>query len=102
MIYLANPHPSLRSAMVADTIASVEVSLPAATAKWSKELYLPKGIQNLKTPSGGDWVILLRFHSNILVMTANHPPEPGEVIPVRLFPFSEKLSPHAPDSILIH
>ena len=72
VIYLANPdHPSPGSAMAANTIANIEVSIPAATArwfspssgKWSEEVQLPKGIQNLKAPSGGDWVILLKTPS---------------------------------------
>jgi hypothetical protein len=72
VIYLANPdHPSPGIAMAADTIANIKVSLPAATAKWfspssgkwSEEMQLSKGIQNLKAPSGGDWIILLRFFS---------------------------------------
>ncbi|MEA3460645.1 MAG: amidohydrolase family protein, partial [Bacteroidota bacterium] len=72
VIYLANPdHSSPGSAMAADTIANLEILLPASTAKWfspstgkwSEELQLSKGIQNLKTPSGGDWVLLIRFSS---------------------------------------
>ena len=70
VIYLANPdHPSPESAKVSDKIPDVEVSTPGATAKWfsptsgkwSEEFQIKTGIYNLEAPSGGDWIILLRF-----------------------------------------
>jgi len=71
VIYLANPdHPSPERARSAHAIANLEVALRAAavarwfspsSGKWTEELHLPKGMQNLKAPSGGDWVVLLRF-----------------------------------------
>lgn len=74
VIYLANPdNPDPKSAMASDEIANLEVSTPGATAKWfnpvsgkwSEEIQLGKGKQNLKAPSGGDWIILLRFFSHL-------------------------------------
>lgn len=73
VIYLANPdHSSPEKAKASDKIATVELSIPDATAiwfnpmtgEWSEEYNLIKGKQSLKAPSTGDWIILLRFYSH--------------------------------------
>ncbi len=71
VIYLANPdRSSPEHAKAAQASAALELSLHAtarakwfspSSGKWSHELHLHQGMQNLKAPSGGDWIILLRF-----------------------------------------